>query len=214
MPLLRGAMGARRYRVLNMPDPIPRDEWLEALDEEAFREPPSLAKGGENEGWVNLQNLCVTTFTHEEVYFNQYMCWSLRMDRKSLPGKLLKALLELRLREWMTETGRERVPAAVKREIREQLELELFPRQLPSVSSHDICWDLVSGVVWFFNNGNKANESFRILFSKTFGLETRPIGALQLLATHKNADAWVPRLDAIGHSDVRPDAPVIPTRGA
>ena len=203
MPLLSGAMGCRRYRVLNPPVPLDRDALLEALREHAFRQPPSAARGGENLGWVNLKNLCITDFDHESCLLNQYFCWSLRIDNKRIPAKLLKALLELRMTEWLNETGRERVPASVKAEIREQLELELFPRQLPSVAVHDVCWDLHSHVVRLFTNGNKAHETFRVLFSQTFGLETRSIGPVDLAVQHRRDDAWVQRLDVVGHSDYR-----------
>ena len=204
MPLLSGAMSCKRYRVLNQPDPIPRDEWLQALAEHRFREPPSAARGGENLGWVSLQNLCVTDFTHHGCFFNQYFCWSLRVDNKTLPSKLLAALLDLRVKDWLNETGRERIPARMKGEIKEQLELELFPRQLPSVGVHDVCWDLAAGTIRLFTNSNKTNEAFRILFSQTFGLETRSIGPVDLVAGHRHADAWLGRLDVIGHSDYRP----------
>ncbi len=204
MPLLTGAMGCRRYRVLNQPESIPRDEWLSALHEHRFREPPSSARGGENLGWVSLQNLCVTEFTHEGCFFNQYFAWSFRIDNKKLPGKLLAALLDLRIQDWLAETGRERIPSRVKGEIKEQLELELFPRQLPSVAAHDIAWDLKEETIRIFTNSAKVNESFRILFSQSFGLETRAIGPVDLVAEHRNADAWMTRVDVIGHSDYRP----------
>ncbi len=205
MPLLKGAMGARRYRVLLASDPPDRDRYLELLNEHAFREPDSKAKAGENQGWVSLHNLCITEFTHEDSYYNQYLCFALRMDKKAIPARLLKALLDLRVTHWLQEMNRERVPAAVKRELKEQLELELLPRQLPSVGAHDVCWDLANDVVWFFNNGNKANEVFRTLFAQTFNLETQPIAALQLIANHRKKDVWVPRLDSIGHADYRPE---------
>jgi len=198
-------MGCRRYRVLNQPAAIPRDEWLGALREHRFREPPSSALGGETLGWTALQNLCVTEFTHESCFFNQYFCWSLRIDNKTLPAKLLSALLDLRIQDWLAETGRERIPARVKGEIKDQLQLELFPRQLPSVGVHEIAWDLKSETIRIFANSTKVNESFRILFSQSFGLETRAIGPVDLVAAHRNADAWMDRVDVIGHSDYRPD---------
>lgn len=205
MPLLSGAMGARRYRVIaDFQEVGLRDRLLERLTEEAFREPLSAARGGENIGWVTLTNLCDTDFSHDKVLFNQYMAFSLRMDNKRLPGKLVKALLDLRMRDWLAETGRERVPGPVKKEMLEQIELELFPRQLPAVAVHDICWDLSNQIVWFFSNSNKANELFRMLFSKTFQAETRPIGPLQLIAGHAKSGEWVPALDRIGYADYRP----------
>jgi len=204
MPLFKGAMGCRRYRVLNQPAPVPRDEWLQALTEHRFREPPSAARGGENLGWVNPHNLCVTEFDVNSCYYSNYFVWSLRIDNKKLPGKLLAALLELRMRDWMAETGREKVPARVKAEIREQLELELFPRQLPSVAVHDICWDLKEEVIRLFTNSNKVNETFRILFSQTFGLETRQLGPVDRIWARRDGEAAMERLDVIGHSDYRP----------
>ena len=204
MPLLTGAMGCRRFTVLNAPEAPPRDAWLEALAEHCFREPPSAARGGENLGWVSLHNLCITEFTLNDCFYNQYFCWSLRIDNKRIPGKLLKALLDLRTRDWMAETGRERVPATVKAEMREQLELELFPRQLPSVTVHDLAWDLTTHVVRLFSNSNKVSEIFRILFSQTFGLETRSIGPVDLAVGHRLGEQFAARLDVVGLADYRP----------
>jgi len=206
MPLLSGAMSTRRYRVVaDFQAAGFRDALLERLSEEAFREPLSAAKGGENYGWVCLENLCDTDFSTNKVLFNQYACFSLRIDNKRLPGKLVKALLDLKIRAWLKETGRERAPGPIKKEMLEQIELELFPRQLPAVAVHDICWDLTSKVIWIFSTSNKVNELFRTLFAKTFQAETRPIGPLQLIAGSKHADTWVPALDRIGYADYRPD---------
>lgn len=207
MPLLTGALGGRRYRVIGDFNPEIRETYLDRLREEAFREPRSAAKGGENLGWVTLHNLCDTEFSGESCFFTQYFCFSLRIDNKRLPAKLVKALLELRMRDWLAESGREKVPTVVKKEMREQLELELFPRQLPSVAVHDVCWDLTRGTAHFFSNSGRANEVFRTLFAKSFQLETRPIGPLQLIAEHGQADTWVPALDRIGYADYRPEAP-------
>ncbi len=205
MPLLTGAMSARRYSVVaEFDDAGLRERLLERLAEEAFREPLSAAKGGENYGWVTLENLCDVDFSPSKVMFNQYVCFSLRIDNKRLPGKLVKALLDLRIRAWLAESGRERVPGPVKKEMLEQIELELYPRQLPAVAVHDICWDLAAKKVWFFSNSNKANELFRTLFAKTFQADTRPLGPLQLIARSAQAGAWVPALDRIGYADYRP----------
>lgn len=205
MPLLTGAMSARRYAVVaEFDEGGLRDAIPERLAEEAFREPLSAARGGENYGWVTLENLCDVDFAPNRVLFNQYACFSLRIDNKRLPGRLVKALLDLRIRAWLKESGRERVPGPVKKEMLEQIELELYPRQLPTVAVHDVCWDLAAGTVWFFSTSNKANELFRTLFAKTFQADTRPIGPLQLIAGSRHADRWVPALDRIGYADYRP----------
>jgi len=178
---------------------------MQMLSDHAFRPPPSAAKGGENLGWVSLHNLCVTEFTLNDCFYGQYFCWGLRIDNKKLPAKLVHAMLELRMGEWLTETGRDKVPAAVKAEMREQLELELFPRQLPTVSIHDVCWDIHSQTLRLFTMSNGANETFRLLFSQTFGYETRSVGPVDLAASHARGPEWLGRLDIVGHSDYRGD---------
>ena len=206
MPLLTGAMGFRRYRVAEAPSSLDREALLTALEDHAFRKPPSAATGGETTGWVHINNLCITEFPYEECWFNQYLIFSLRIDNKTLPAKLLRAMLDLRCNEWLAESGREKVPATVRRELREQLELELFPRQLPRVTSHDICWDTSTHIVRFFNTSERVNEIFRILFFRTFGFSTVPVGTVELAAAHPKAGQWMPALDRLGHCDYRPEA--------
>ena len=205
MPLLKGAMGATRYRVVDPPVDLQRDDLIDLLNENGFCEPFSKATAGETLGWVNIHNLCVSAFDPEDSCYTQYLCFSLRIDNKRLPAKLVKARLELRAQEWMSERGADRIPAAVKRELKEQLELELLPKQLPSVIAHDVCWDLKDHKVWFFSGSRKANESFRLRFGQTFNLDLAPVGVMGALSGHPMADTWRYRLDAVGHSDYRPE---------
>ena len=123
MPLLKGAMGATRYRVMDPPAGLQRDDLIELLNDHGFVEPFSKATPGETLGWVNIHNLCVSDFDSEDSCYTQYLCFALRIDNKRLPAKLVKARLELRAQEWMTERGADRIPATVKRELKEQLEL-------------------------------------------------------------------------------------------
>ena len=206
MPLLSGAMGARRFLVQNGPASIRHELLLDSLQEAAFREPPSAARGGENMGWVSHGNLVGTEFAHEDTFYNQYMCFSLRVDNKRLPAKLLKGLLDLRIAAWKAETGRERCSSQIKTEIREQLELELYPKQLPSVQVYDICWDLSNHRLWLFSNSDRVSEKVRELFYRTFGYFLLPVGLVELVAGHERAGEWLPALDGIGHADYRPEA--------
>tara|TARA_Y100001968_G_scaffold143511_1_gene131134 strand:- start:463 stop:1089 length:627 start_codon:yes stop_codon:yes gene_type:complete len=203
MPLLKGAMGANRYQVVDPPDDLQRDDLIQRLNENAFKEPFSKATSGETLGWVNLHNLCVTEFSSEDSAYSQYLCFALRVDNKRLPAKLVRAELELRADNWMKERGADRIPSRVKRELKEQLELELLPQQLPSVNAHDICWDLANHRVWFFSNSRKVNESFRHRFGQTFDLDLVPVGVVGAMGRHPLVDTWLHRLDATGHSDYR-----------
>ena len=205
MPLLKGAMGATRYRVVDPPADLSRDHLLERLNEGAFKEPFSQSQSGETVGWVNIHNLCVYSFDPEDSCYSQYLCFALRIDNKRLPAKLLKARLELDAQAWMNERGADRIPSSVKRELKEQLELQLLPKQLPSVAAHDVCWDLKDHKVWFFSASRKVNETFRLRFGQTFDVDLAPVGVMGTVRKHALATQWRYRLDAVGHSDYRPE---------
>ncbi len=130
MPLLSGAMSVRRYRVIGRTDAYGREQLVELLTEQCFREPRSAAKGGRNLGWVTLENLCDTDFSTQNVFFDQYFCFSLRIDDKRLPARLVSGLLDLRIRDWLAESGRDRIPSIIKKEMREQLKMLRGSRQL------------------------------------------------------------------------------------
>lgn len=174
MPLLKGSATFTRYR-LDGPAPD-MDRIRLGLEEYAFREPLSAAKKGETFGWCSVHNLCDAP---TDVVFSQYVVFSLRTDVKRLPAALFKAMLEKEYQRWMAGTGRERVPAAVKKELREQLELDLLPRQLPSVSAVDVYWDTGRGEVLFFSTSAKACDRFRKLFTRAFGVEILPVGPVR-----------------------------------
>ena len=104
MGFLQGPLTVRCYRVDGDPPPDFRDRYAEALAAHAFREPPSKAWREEIAGWVVSQNLLDTHFERIETWlFNQYAWFCLRVDKKTLPAKYVKALLEKRVEAWCQE---------------------------------------------------------------------------------------------------------------
>jgi len=197
--LLQGSFTCRRYRVLGAEREGFREAALARLAEFAFREPLSAAKKGEVFGWVSVHNLTDVDFTPDKVFYSQYCAFALRTDVKKLPARLFKALLDNEHRKWMAGTGRERVPAAVKKELREKLELQLLPRQLPTVSSVDVLWDMARGEVLFFSLSAKVNDRFRKLFARTFTLDLRPLGPVRLaLSLAEDRDERLARMEPLG----------------
>lgn len=199
MGLLKGSFTCRRYVVLG-PEPEGfRAFALLRLKEFAFVEPLSAARKGEVFGWVSVHNLTETGFQPDDVAYSQYLAFALRTDVKKLPARLFAALLDKECRAWLRSTGRERVPPPVKKELRERLELQLLPRQLPTVSAVEVLWDLARGEVLFFSLSERANDRFRKLFARTFDRALRPLGPVRLgLALAADRDERMARLDATG----------------
>lgn len=201
MSLFKGALTVRRYRVAGTPPDDFRSTYPELLQTHAFHEPMGMTRSEEIEGWVLVQNLLDTDFTNLDRWlYNQYLVAALRVDKKTLPSKLLAAMLEKRIQAWCQEHRRERAPASVRTELKELLEDEMYGRTLPRVAVHEFCWNLVENWVIFFNTSDAPNDRFRKRFRDTFGLALIPFSPLDLL---EDLPELAGALEIQGVSDLR-----------
>ncbi len=204
MSLFKGALTVRRYRVLGAPPDDFRSVYPQLLQERAFHEPMGMTRSEEIEGWVLTQNLLDTDFSNQEKWlYNQYLAAALRVDKKTLPARLVKAMLEKRIKAWCEEHRRERAPASVRTELKELLEDELYGRTLPRVAVFEFCWNLVENWVIYFNTSEGPNDRFRKRFRDTFGLPLVPFSPLDLLEDRPDLSQG---LEITGLSDLRPGA--------
>lgn len=188
MGLLNGGVTARRFRVVgDLPDAW-RDQFRERLTKNAFREPPTRVAKEEIEGWVRVQNLLDTDFDDFNLWlFQAFAVFSLRVDKKVLPGKLLSAHVDKKCREWARERGVERVPASIRKEIKEKMETEWLDRAFPRVAVTELAWNVTEGWALIGTTSEKTIDRIRKRFSRTFQLDLVP---------------WSP-LDAVKTADVR-----------
>lgn len=182
MGLLKGALTVRRFRVQGeVPDDF-RTSYADALNDHAFRDPPSIAQGAETVGWCRVNNLLDTEFNDlNDWLFDRYLMAALRTDKKVLPARLFRAHLDKRIAAWCIEHGRGKAPASVRAELKEALEQEMYARTLPRVAVVEFCWNVVDGWVIFHSTSESANDRFRKLFRTTFGLGLLPFSPLDFL---------------------------------
>jgi len=200
MGILSGAVSVRRYVVLGEVPEGFRDAYIEALNDNAFREPISRVRKEEQVGWVSHHNLLDTEFDDLNVWlYNHYAHFHLRVDKKTLPANLFRANLEKRVAAWCEEQKRERCPRAIRDELKEQLEYELLQKTLPRVRLYEVLWNVAEGWLVFHNQSAAPNDLFRKLFRATFGFSLMPLNPLDLLGDDALADA----LERTGGSDVR-----------
>jgi DNA recombination-dependent growth factor C len=201
MGILKGAMSVRRYRVDGEPPEDFRDRYIQSLEEHAFREALSAGHKEERAGWVQIHNLLDTSFLDVNRWlYNQYAIFALRVDKKVLPAKLFRAHLEKRVAQWCEEQKRERCPASVRTELKEALELDMLSRTLPRVALFEVGWNINDGYVLFHNQSELANDRFRKLFFRTFGMQLIPHDPLDFVA---DLPDLVESLAASGAADMR-----------
>jgi len=192
MSFLSGRVHGTRYVIADWSthkNPT-RDTVEGALKEYAFREPLSKSNEGLHIGWVEMDDWMNTAFTPDAWTAGAYLAFTLRTDRKVVPGKLLAAHLRRRVAAWCAEHQRERCPSTVKSEIKDSLKRELLETTHPTTKLVPMVWNLEDGAVTIDSTAETALETARKFFQRTFGLTLRRAEPLRDIDLE---EAWVLR---------------------
>ena len=175
MGIVSGALTVARFRVVGDPPENWRLAYREKLEEHAFRDPPQGAGKEEVEGWVQVHNLLDTSFEdYNRWLYQDVALFALRVDKKRLPAKLFKATLDKKCAAWAAEREVERCTAAVRSELKEQLEADWLKRTLPSVAITEVAWNIGKGEVLLHSLSEGTADRFRKRFFRTFNLRLVP----------------------------------------
>jgi len=189
MGVLTGSMTVARFRVIGDLPSGWRDQYRDALNGHAFREPPQGQGKEEVEGWVQVHNLLDVVFDDFNRWlYNDVIILALRVDKKRLPAKLFKATLDKRCAAWAAEREVERVPNAVRTEIKEDLEHEWLARTLPTVGITEAVWQMTEGWFLIHSLSESVAERYRKRFFRTFGLKLVPWSPLEYLKDRELVD--------------------------
>ncbi len=189
MGIVSGALTGARFRVEGDLPSDWRERYRAQLNELAFRDPEQRLGKEEVTGWVLTQNLLDTDFTDTTRWlYGDWALVGLRTDKKKLPAKLFRAHLDKRTQAWAKERGVERVPNAVKLEIKEKLEEEWLVRALPSVAVTEAVWNIPAGVLLLGALSEKPIDAFRKRFFQTFGMKMIPWSPLDWLTSRGDAE--------------------------
>ncbi|MEQ1501193.1 MAG: recombination-associated protein RdgC [Myxococcota bacterium] len=182
MGVMSGAMTVARFRVLGELPSGWREAYRDKLNQYAFREPPNGMGKEEVEGWVQVHNLLDTTFDDFNRWlYDEVALFALRVDKKRLPAKLFKATLDKRCQAWAAEREVERVPTAIRQEIKDELEHEWLARTLPTVATTEAAWHLGQGWLLIHSLSETVADRYRKRFFRTFGLKLIPWSPLDFL---------------------------------
>jgi len=121
-------------------------------------------------GWVSATDVLDADFESANYALGDYLIFSLRIDRKIIPPKLLKIKILEEERQFLAESGKERINKQTAEGIRDKVKLELLSRMDPVPSFYDVCWALGQNMVYFSSLSDKIADDFVDLFKKTFSL--------------------------------------------
>jgi recombination associated protein RdgC len=174
MSLLKGSFTFSRYRLT---DSLPKnfnDFVNRQMKLHAFRE---LSGGGEEKssGWTGLENALDTEFAYANYAVGEYLVFSFRLDRKTIPPSLMKIRVMEAERKMLTSKGRKVLSKGEKEEIRERMRLDLLSKAQPVPSLFDVCWSPSQNWIWFGSLSSKVIEEFEEMFKKSFNLAPSPL---------------------------------------
>ncbi len=175
MGFLRASSTVSRFHA-PPPSRIDRAAVAQAVSRRTFREADAEAMAQKQVcGWVGIHDPLAVALDPTDLFFQQYLVVGFRFDRRAVPAKLLW-LERRRLEEARkAERGLERLGAAARREIKDEIEARLLTRALPVPGLFDCAWNLDSGHVYFSGKARAPRDAFADLFKTTFGVALVPL---------------------------------------
>lgn len=128
----------------------------------------------EKHGWCSIEDPMDTDLGHEKVFFNEYVCLGLRIDRWIVPKPLLNAHLRDAEAALLEKKGLEKLGKKARADLKLFVLKKLRRQLMPSTKSIDLVWNVNSGVARFFSQSPKIHLLVQELFEKTFRLALVP----------------------------------------
>jgi hypothetical protein len=118
-------------------------------------------------GWTSFEKPYQPDFSGLTYAYGNYLVFALRIDKKSIPSKVVKKHFMIESAQRLTDSGR-----------------QYLSRNEPNV--YDIIWNYEDSFLWFFSNLKGANEELETLFLRSFDLSL--IRVIPYTAAHLDSD--------------------------
>ena len=121
-------------------------------------------------GWSSFHDPFKIDFEGSSFMIGTSIVFSLRIDKKSIPGKLVKKHVAIESAKRLQDLGREFLSANEKKMIKDHVINQLSLKMPATPNVYDVVWQYEAGDLWFFSNLKSANEELETLFIKSFGV--------------------------------------------
>ena len=122
-------------------------------------------------GWTPVESPYHPDFNKFSFQFDPYFLFSLRIDKKSIPAKLVQKYMAIEIQKKLETSGRNFVSKNEKSEIKDMV-TDILMHKIPAVPNiYDVLWHYEENSLLFYTTQKAANEFFETLFYKTFKLK-------------------------------------------
>ena len=121
-------------------------------------------------GWTSFDKPFAPDFGGSSFVMGTYLVFSLRIDKKTIPPKVLSKHCAIETARRLAKSGRQYMSREEKNVVREDV-LNSLTRRIPATPHvHDLIWSYEDASLWFFSTQKSANEELETLFLKSFNL--------------------------------------------
>lgn len=121
-------------------------------------------------GWTSFQDPFQPDFEGSRFLLGTHFVFALRIDKKSLPAKLVQKRFTEESARRLKALEREYLSNEEKKALKDQVVQKLNQTMPATPNIYDVVWQYENGSLWFFSNLKSANEQLETLFFKSFGL--------------------------------------------
>jgi len=122
-------------------------------------------------GWTCFNNPFNTDFNQSPFIIGTHLVFSMRIDKKVIPSKIVQKHYTLEMTKRLVKSGREFLSKTEKKEIKDHV-IHLLNLRIPATPNiYDLIWNYESNTLWFFSNLKGANEELETLFTRSFKLK-------------------------------------------
>lgn len=169
MGILSSSVSISQYRVEGRIESSFMETVAEALKNNTVREIDNEPED-KSVGWTDFHSPFKPDFEGSSFMFGTQLVFSLRIDKKTIPSKVIAKHLNLAINQRLAQSDRETLHRNEKSDIKDDVLRRLYLRIPATPNIYDLIWNYEESILWFFTNLKTANEELETLFSKTFDL--------------------------------------------
>lgn len=122
-------------------------------------------------GWACFNDPFSTDFIQFPFIIGNYFIFSMRIDKKTIPSKIIQKHHTLEIKKMLEKSGRDFLSKTEKKEIKDHV-INLLNLRIPATPNiYDLIWNYESNTLWFFSNLKGANEELETLFGRSFNFK-------------------------------------------
>lgn len=121
-------------------------------------------------GWTSFKKPYQPDFSGSDFVYGNYLVFSLRIDKKSIPPKVVKKYFMIESTRRLADSGRQQLSRNENQIIRDQVIDRLNIKVPATPHVYDLIWNFEDSLLWFFSNLKASNEELETLFLRSFDL--------------------------------------------